>query len=282
MTIALEHLGCRFHVERRGDGPPVLFVQGTGVHGAGWAPQVDDLARDHACVWFDNRAMGRSQPVGLAPITVAQMADDARAVLDAAGWGSAHVVGHSLGGLVAIALALAARDRVRSLALVCSFASGRAATRLDARMLWIALRSRIGSRRARRRAFLRLVLPPAVHATADLDQVAADLAPLFGHDLADAPPVVMKQFSAMRACDLTSRLGELAGIPTLVMSAAHDPIARPALARALADGIPGARHLVFPDASHGLPIHDAASVNAALRAHVAAVEAGGATAAAAP
>ena len=58
------------------------------------------------------------------PITVSQMADDARAVLDGLGMESAHVIGHSLGGLVALQLALDARPRVRSLSLLCTFASG--------------------------------------------------------------------------------------------------------------------------------------------------------------
>ncbi len=263
----IQHGGCPIHYTVQGHGPAVLLIQGVGVHGNGWRPQVDGLAAEFTCITFDNRGVGQSTPAG-APITVAQMADDARAVLDAARMESAHVVGHSLGGLVALQLALLDRARVRSLTLMCTFASGRAAAPLTPRMMWAGLRSRVGTRRMRRRGFLSIILSPGP--AADPDAVAADLAPLFGHDLADQEPITSVQLQAMRRTDLTARLPELAGVPTLVMSAAHDPIAPPRLGRALAEGIPGARYVEAPDASHGLPITHAAWVNAQLGDHLAA------------
>jgi pimeloyl-ACP methyl ester carboxylesterase len=174
---------------------------------------------------------------------------------------------------VAQHLALAARARVKSLALLCTVARGRDATRLSWRMLWLGLGSRLGTRRSRRRAFLRIVLPPAAVAGADLDALAARLEPLFGHDLADAPPITMRQLGALRAYDATARLAELAGIPTLVASATHDPIAPPRFGRALAAAIPGARFVEHAGASHGVPIHGAEEVNTLLAEHLAAADA---------
>jgi pimeloyl-ACP methyl ester carboxylesterase len=270
-TRFVRHLGCpiAYDVAGNPDGPPVLLIQGVGVHGGGWRPQVVALASHYHCATFDNRGMSRSQPIGSCAITVEQMADDARAVMDDLGWRDAHVIGHSLGGLVALQLALAHRERVRSLSLLCTFADGRIATRLTPWMLWVGLRTRIGPRRARRRAFLQLVMPPGSASNSDADQLAADLEPLFGHDLADQPPVTMKQLGAMKHFDATPRLAELAGIPTLVVSAAHDPIAPPFAGRAIAAGIPRARFVEFADASHGLPISHADGVNALLWAHLA-------------
>lgn len=268
----LEHQGCRLAYEIEGSGPPVLLIQGVGVHGDGWLPQIEGLRDRFRLLSFDNRGMGRSQPQA-GPLTVARMAADARALLDAAGWPSAHVAGHSLGGLVAQKLALDSPERVRSLALLNTFPRGGDATRLTPWMLWTGLRSRIGPRAARRRAFLAIVMPPEVVKTADLAALAERLAPLFGHDLADQPPVVMRQLAAMKACDLTPRLPELAGIPTLVLSGAHDRIAPPASGRAIAAGIPGAVYREFPEAAHGLPIQLAEGVNALLAAHFAAAEA---------
>lgn len=268
----IESRGCRLAFDVRGSGTPVLLVQGVGVQGDGWRPQTDALAERYTCITFDNRGLGRSQPVG-APVTVAQMAEDARAVLDAERIASAHVVGHSLGGLVAVQLALLAPERVRSLALLCTFARGHDAAPLDARMMLLGLRTRVGTRRMRRRGFLGLVLPPHALAAADVDAEAARIAELFGHDLADQPPIVAQQLRALRAADASARLAELAGIPTLVVSAAHDPIAPPRAGRALAAGIPGARYVEFDDASHGLPITHADRVNALLLEHIAAADA---------
>ena len=128
-TRTLTHRGCHLAHDLRGEGPPVLFIQGTGIHGDGWLPQIDGLRDRFACLSFDNRGMARSQPIGDARITVEQMAEDALAVMDARGFDAAHVVGHSLGG--SIALALSAPRRVRTLSLLCTFASGRDATALS-------------------------------------------------------------------------------------------------------------------------------------------------------
>ena len=266
MGLFADHAGCRLAYDRRGSGPAVLFVQGVGVHGDGWLPQVEALADRFTCLTFDNRGMGRSVPAG-GPITVEQMAADARAVLDAEGIGVAHVVGHSLGGLAAVYLALAARERVRSLALLCTFADGRAAAPLTLRMMWLGMRSRVGTRAMRRRGFARLIYPPDGANAADFDRLAA----LFGHDLGDTPDVVGPQLSAMRKASALPRLGELAGLPTVVANAVHDPIAPPSVGRPLAAGITGARYVEFAAASHGLPITHPAEANALLREHLDAV-----------
>ena len=261
-----EYRGCRLAWERRGSGPPIVFIQGVGVHGRGWTPQVDALSAGYDCLTFDNRGMGLSQPVG-APVTVAQMAADTAFLLDHLGWGSCHVVGHSLGGPVALELALTSPERVRSLSLLCTVARGRDATRLTGRMLRLGLRSRIGTRRMRRRAFLEIVMPPGSVPADEVDALAARLEPLFGHDLADQPPIAMTQLAALRAWDGTARLREITGIPTLVVSATYDPIAPPEHGRALAAGIAGARFVEIPDASHGVTIQRAGEVNEMLRMH---------------
>jgi pimeloyl-ACP methyl ester carboxylesterase len=266
MPRVLNHKGCLLSYTVRGEGPPVLFIQGVGVHASGWTRQIDALAARFTCVAFDNRGLGLSQPRG-CPITVPQMADDALAIMDALGWHAAHVVGHSLGGLIAMHLARTARRRVASLALLCTFARGKAATPLSPWVLWTGLRTRIGTRRQRRFAFLRLVMPPAVLAGADRDALADELAPIFGHDLGVEPPVTMAQLRAMRAYDATPHLSEFADLPTLVVSAAHDRIAAAAVGRAFAARIPGARYVELANAAHGATIQCADAVNALLLEH---------------
>ena len=257
--------GCDFSYTVRGSGPALLLVQGVGVQGDAWTPQTADLARDFTCVTFDNRGMARSQPPG-APITVEQMARDALAILDAAGLSQAHVVGHSLGGVVALQLAITARPRVRSLALLCTFSGGKTAAPPSPRMLWLGARTRIGTRQMRRHSFLRLVMPPGP--IADAQQLGDRIGTLFGHDLADQPSIVSAQLRALRQSDTSTRLHQLAGLRVVIMSGRHDPIAPPSAGRALAAAIPGAHYLEVSDASHGLPISHAALTNAALRDHL--------------
>ena len=269
MTAAfqtIEHRGCRLSYCITGDGPPVMVIQGAGMHGDGWLPQVEGLADQFRCLRFDNRGMGQSQPVGTA-ITIEQMAEDARVLMDAAGWESAHVVGHSMGGLIAQHLAISEPSRVRSLALLCTFARGKEATGLRPDMFWLGLRTFVGTRRMRRRAFLEMVFPRNYLRNVNRDALAEKMAPLFGQDLADHPPVIRQQLAAMSRYDATPLLHKLASIRTLVVSAMHDPIARTSAGKAIAAGIPDSCYVECAEASHGAPIQFAKEINHLLRQH---------------
>jgi pimeloyl-ACP methyl ester carboxylesterase len=79
----------------------------------------------------------------------------------------------------------------------------------------------------------------------------------------------MKQLRAMSRFDVRDRLGSLGRIPTLVVSAAFDRIARPAFGRELAAAIPSARYVEIPDAAHGVTIQRAAEINELLALHFA-------------
>ena len=233
--------------------------------------KVDALKQRFQTLIFDNRGIGKSTPCA-GPISIEAMAEDARALMDAAGWDSAHVVGHSMGGVIAQQLALDCPRRVRSLALLCTFARGRDAARLTPWVLWMTLRTRIGTRRMRRRAFLEMICPPAALQTADTDALAARFASLIGRDLADQPPILMKQLMAMARHNTYGRLGELRDIPTLVVSAEHDRIALARYGQMLARAIPGARFELLRDASHGVPIHTPDRINNFLRPFFESVE----------
>lgn len=260
------HKGCALAYEVRGSGPPVIFIQGLGIHGCAWAPQIDALAPHYECLSFDNRGLGLSQPRGAA-LTIEQMADDTLALMDARRWESAHVVGQSMGGLIAVHVALAARARVRSLSLLCSFPRGRDALPASLEMLRKWTQVRFGSKAQRRKALLEIMMPGAALASGDHDRLAAELATRFGHDLADHPPVATRQLFALIRYDATARLHELAGLPTLVLNGAHDGIAPPHFGRAIAAAIPGARFVEIPGASHAAAIRHAPHVNSLLLHH---------------
>jgi len=260
----LDRGGVRLYFELEGQGEPVLFIQGVGVAGSGWRPQVQGLATEFSTLIFDNRGLGRSAPCS-GPIRLEEMAADAAALLEAVGWETAHVVGHSLGGLIAQQLALDAPSRVRSLSLVCTFAHGREAARLTPWVLWMTLRTRLGSRSSRRRAFLEMLYPAAALKGRNLPQLAEEVGALIGRDLADSPSILLKQVRAMARHDVSGRLGELGGIPTLVLSAECDPIAQPRYGRELASRIPGAAFELLAAASHGVTLQEPKLINDRLR-----------------
>jgi aminoacrylate hydrolase len=256
-----------------GTGPPVLAIQGVGVIGRGWRPQVAGLSAQFRFLTFDNRGLGRS-PRGQRPLTIESMAADALAIADAERLDRFHVLGHSMGGLIALHLALTNRDRVKSLALLCTFADGGRATRPSGKVLVLALRSRIGTKAMRRKGMIRMIMPDAYTHRHDVAMLAQELGDLFGRDLSDQPPIIQHQLRAMSHYSAIARLHELSGIPTLVASASHDPIAPPALGQEIAARIDGARYVEFSDASHALPIQLAREVNALLLEHLVAAEAG--------
>jgi pimeloyl-ACP methyl ester carboxylesterase len=246
--------GCRFAYRMDGSGPPLVMIQGVGAYGTAWNPIIEILKNHYTCLTFDNRGIGLSQPTGIR-LTVDQMAADAQALMDHAEWSSAHLVGHSLGGLIALQVALTDQARARSLSLLNTFARGTDARRMTLEMFWIALRLRLGTRGIRARAFQELVVPQS-ETRFKPDELSANISRVLGHHIGDIPEIVNEQLAALSAHDVTSRLGELSGIPTLVISGEKDPIARPSSGRAIASGIPDARYIEIPGASHAFPILD--------------------------
>jgi 3-oxoadipate enol-lactonase len=121
MSVAIAADGTRLHYDLAGkrDGTPVLMIQGLGVDSRGWALQRPRFGRKHRLLLMDNRGVGRSDcPPG--PYDLVEMAGDAIACLDAAGIERAHVVGASMGGVIAQVLGVLYPERVRSLTLACT------------------------------------------------------------------------------------------------------------------------------------------------------------------
>jgi pimeloyl-ACP methyl ester carboxylesterase len=107
------------HYEIGGSGPPLLLIAGMASDSASWAPLVPRLEQGFTVIRPDNRSTGRTVP-GDAPASVAIWAQDAVALLDHLGIPSAQVIGHSLGGIIALQMAVTAPHRVSRLALLAS------------------------------------------------------------------------------------------------------------------------------------------------------------------
>jgi aminoacrylate hydrolase len=266
----LDTPGATLFYTREGQGPPVLLIQGVGAVGNAWRPQIDELRSRFTVVAFDNRGIGAST-IRDGRLTIEDMAADALAIADALGFDRFHLAGHSMGGVIAQAVALAAPERMLSLSFLCTFARGRDGAKLSLPMFVTAMRMRIGTRRMRRNAFLELIMPARYLRHVDRAELAGQLQPLFGHDLAEQAPITMKQLGAMARYDARAELKRLGGIPTLVVAASDDRIAKPPYNRELADAIPGARYVELSDSGHGVTIHRAAEINRLLGQHFTAI-----------
>ena len=230
--------------ESTGDGPPVLLIMGLGLPGDAWWRTVPVLARACRVITFDNRGAGRAEVAGR--LTIAGMAADAVAVLDAAGVERAHVYGMSMGGMIAQELALGFTERVGWLVLGATSAGGALATPPDpATLAFLARRATMPDEEGRW-ASVPYVYSERTRGSGGA-RIGEDFARRRGH--AFQPAGYRAQLAAAVGHDAAARLGAIA-VPTLVVHGAEDRMVPPANGRALAATIPGARLLEVEDAAH--------------------------------
>jgi 3-oxoadipate enol-lactonase len=243
----------RIKWESQGDGVPLLLVHGLGYTRQGWGPQRALLARRYRVLSYDNRGIGESE-VAPGPYTVAQLADDATQVLDAAGVDRAHVVGASLGGMVAQLLAAERPGRVEKLVLAGTTPGGASAFPLPEKTL--ALIAEASS------------LPPEVALRLFVENALAAGSPLVDEIFAyrqqhpPDPAGWAAQAAAGAAWDADGRLARISA-PTLVVAGTEDAVVDPRNAQLLADAIPGARLELIEGAGH-LPFWERAEEFASL------------------
>jgi 3-oxoadipate enol-lactonase len=244
-------------------GPPVLFIMGFGMPGAVWGPQVDELQEDHRCCHYDHLGVGESDR-GPFFRTIPAMADDAVRILDDLGWDQAHVVGVSMGGMIAQELVLRSSDRCQTLTLVATHGGAPVASLPTLQGMRLFLQGLFGGRDARLRSLPRLLYPPEFLDAIGDDAMRSHLDVRLGH-----PPAlrtVLGQLYAVLRHSTESRLSQI-DTPTLLVRPAKDILIRPTQTDRLAQRIPNAQVLRFDDAGHGVTFQEAASLNAALRAH---------------
>jgi 3-oxoadipate enol-lactonase len=241
-TLAAEASGVRIAWERRGSGPPLLLIHGLGYGRWGWEPVVDELAQSHEVVLFDNRGIGESD-APLGPYSARMLAQDAVAVLDAAGLERAHVLGTSLGGMVALQVALDRPERVDRLVLACTMAGGESAAPMPEQTVRLMQEMPTLPREvAMRRGVENALAPGAPPATIER---------IMEHRLATAQPLAawLAQAAAGVSFDVADRLGEIRA-PTLVVTGDLDVVVDPRNSELLAAGIPGARLELLPGSGH--------------------------------
>lgn len=245
-----------------GEGSLVLFLHGLGATRTSWDAQLAALGHDYRCVAWDMPGYGLSEP--LVDFSLAAAADAAAMLIDHLG-GSAHVAGLSMGGMIALHLALRHPDCVRSLAILDSSpAFGMDGTDPDA---WRAARLAPLDAGAQVPDFAEPVLRGIMGPNASDEAVAAAVASMLRVPLAG----LRQTIAALPGHDVRARLGEIAA-PTLVVVGELDEETPPAYSEAIAAGIPGARLAVIPGAGHYTSFEAPDALNALLRDHLAMVE----------
>jgi pimeloyl-ACP methyl ester carboxylesterase len=247
-------------------GPCVLLVQGVGALGEGWRPQIDALGADHQLAWLDNRGIGRSLPLRGA-VTIREMAADCLALLDHLGWQRAHLVGHSMGGIIVQEAARLAPSRVASLSLLSTAGRGRDVLRLSLSTLWAQLRMSVGAERSRWLCFGELAFPAEYRAALGEDAMLKLLRASFCEDLVYTPPIIRRQLGALFR-HVGGDMSSLRKLPVLILSGAQDRVIATRYSDDLAAALPEARLVRFAGAGHGIIIQHADEVSQLLREHV--------------
>jgi len=250
--------GIRIYYDVYGQGEPILLIMGLGASALGWQSQIPTLSQHLRVIAYDNRDAGRSDKVE-AEYSMADMADDAAALLGRLDIGSAHVYGVSMGGMIAQELVLRHPERVRTLVLGCT-------------------------------SPCLLAMPPSEKAVRDTTEAAElplreafertswtgysdgyfaahkdDLWLRVRVEAGLTPPLdaLRRHYGVVGTFDVRERVGQIR-VPTLVMTGDQDPLVPPANSRFLAEHIPGAEIVVFPGGRHAFNVEFEEESNSAV------------------
>lgn len=244
-VVVDDGMTIHYDVFGRRDGPPLLMIQGLGTDSRGWALQRLALGRRYCCITLDNRGVGRTGPAP-EPYSLERMARDAVAVLDAERVERAHVLGASMGGVIAQIIGVLHPERTRSLILACTACrhhewrrelltewaeaveAGGMSALGDEALQWLV------GHRLRRRFGIWLNLIARVVLQQPPEQFIAQIRAIL-----DAPDSLRTELCAVR-------------VPVLVITGSQDSLTPVGDAEELAELIPHARLEVISGAAHGL------------------------------
>jgi 3-oxoadipate enol-lactonase len=251
-AIQLHHV-----VEGPPDAPALVLANSLGSTLAMWEPQIDRLAAELRVVRFDLRGHGRS-PVPPGPYTLTDLAEDVIALLDRLEIPRAHIAGVSLGGMIAMRLAIDVPDRVDRLVLCCTSAKLGPPSAWDER---IRIVREQGTEALADTVVGRWFTP--AWAAANPDQVRR-----LREMIASTPDEGYAGCcAAIRDMDLEPELPRITA-PTLVIAGADDPATPPDHGARIAAAIPGARMAVVPHSAHLANIEQADEVTTRILEHL--------------
>jgi pimeloyl-ACP methyl ester carboxylesterase len=251
--------GARLYYEVYGEGEPLLLIPGLALNHLSWADEVPVYAPEFKVIVFDPRGTGQSSfPEGVEP-SMALLADDAAALLDALGVDAAHVSGWSLGGMVAQEMALRHPEKIRSLILGAATPGGPHSVPSED---WaVAAFTAFLTQGLTAPHFLEALLSPAY--LAEHRSEAIEYVERLNAGPATPLQATMAQVQAMTGHDTYDRLPSITA-PTLVIHGTDDPLQPAENARILAERIPGAELILLAGARHAYGGEKPAEVHAAV------------------
>jgi pimeloyl-ACP methyl ester carboxylesterase len=234
--------GTRIYWEESGTGEPLLLIMGLGYSHEMWHRTRPVVSAHYRTILFDNRGVGKSD-VPQGAYSIAQMADDTAAVLDAAGVANAHVFGLSMGGMIAQEFALKYPERVNRLVLGCTACGGRnsipaAQNVLDVVMARAGMTPEEGAE---------AMVPYIYDNSTPRERIEEDLA-----IRRRCYPTAAGYMGQVQAILAWTSFDRLAGIraPTLIIHGDTDQLVPPGNAPILAEAIAGSGLAMLPHASH--------------------------------
>ncbi len=234
------------YFEARGSGDPLLLIQGlSGTHLAWGERFLEALDASLQLIIYDHRGIGRSDAAG-EPFTIGDLAEDAAALLDTLELETAHIMGISMGGMVAQELALAEPGRVRSLTLGCTYAGGPGSRLTDPS---VAARLMTAAMSGDRELILRTAWEANTSAAFASDAGNFEEFRLMAMSLPVPVAVQLMQLNAVSGHDTSARLSAIT-TPTLVLHGTKDQILDSSNGEQIGGLIPGAQLELLDGAGH--------------------------------
>ena len=248
-----------FYYDTRGAGYPLVLIRGLGSNADHWYPQIPALSSRFRVVSFDNRGIGRSDKPN-NPYTISMMAEDTAGLMDAIGIPRAHIMGLSMGGMVAQEFALRFPDKVHGLVLACTHCGGGKdvppSQEISALFKeFVATASPDAAQKAGKCLFAESTFSNAPELVRAYQQVSAKFPP--------EAKTLIYQWEAIKGHDTWTRLHRIQA-PTLVITGAEDLLIVPENSKILAEKIPGAQLRIIPGGGHQFLVEQAHVANEAI------------------
>jgi 3-oxoadipate enol-lactonase len=237
----VENQGARIYWDEQGQGAPLMLIMGLGYASPLWHRTRPVLSEHFRTIASDNRGVGLSD-VPPGPYSIATMASDAAAVLDAAGIARAHIFGVSMGGMIAQEFALQYPARTRSLILGCTSSGGPLTVRAENKVVDALFGRGMTPAQARN-----AILPFIYDASTPPERIEEDIS--VRQSWLPTPEGYMAQLQGILVWESYSRIAQITA-PTLVIHGKSDALVPCGNGELIAERIPGAKLVLLEHASH--------------------------------